>query len=331
MRRREFIAGLAGAAMAWPFAAHAQQRALPVIGFLDSGSPDPNSNVVTSFLRGLAESGFVEGQNVAIEFRWANNHLDALPRLAADLVGRRVAVIVATGSPVSVYAARTATSTIPIVFAMDVDPVKYGLVDSLNRPNGIMTGISFLTSQLAGKQLNLLLELTPQATTVAYLSGPSNAPIFQDLRSKMLSAAQALGRQIVVLESRGDLDLDVAFATLVERHAGALIVGTFTSFEEPHSRQKIIELAARHKVPTMYPSPIYPLGGGLMSYSADIVRVYRQLGVDYVGRILKGTKPADLPVQQPTKFELVLNLRTANALGLTIPETLLATADEVIQ
>jgi putative tryptophan/tyrosine transport system substrate-binding protein len=329
MRRREFIAGL-GWAAAWPLAARAQQRALPVIGFLDSGSPDPNSNVVTSFRRGLAESGFVEGRNAEIEFRWANNHLDALPRLAADLVARRAAVIVATGSPMSVHAARTATSTIPIVFAMDVDPVKYGLVASLNRPDGTMTGISFLTSQLAGKQLNLLLELIPQATTVAYLSGPSGAPIFEDLRGKMLSAAQALGRQIVVLEARGDLDLDVVFATLVERHAGALIVGTFTSFEEPSSRQKIIELAARHKVPTMYPSPIYPLAGGLMSYSADIVRVYRQLGVDYVGRILKGTKPADLPVQQPTKFELVLNLKTAKSLGLTIPETLLATADKVI-
>jgi putative tryptophan/tyrosine transport system substrate-binding protein len=302
-----------------------------VIGFLDSGSPDPNSNVVTSFRRGLAESGFIEGQNVAIEFRWANNHLDALPRLAADLVARRAAVIVATGSPVAVYATRTATSTIPIVFAMDVDPVKYGLVSSLNRPDDTMTGISFLTSELAGKQLDLLLELIPQATTVAYLSGPSDAPISKDLRSKMLSAAQALGRQIVVLEARGDLDFDAAFATLIERDAGALIVGTFTSFEEPRSRQKIVQLAARHKVPAMYPSPIYPLGGGLMSYSADIVRVYRQLGVDYVGRILKGAKPADLAVQQPIKFELVINLNTAKALGLTIPETLLATADEVIQ
>jgi putative tryptophan/tyrosine transport system substrate-binding protein len=330
MQRREFIAGLGGAAI-WSLAAWAQHRALPVIGFLDSGSPDSNSNEVTSFRRGLAESGFVEGQNVTIEFRWANNNLDALPRLAADLVGRRAAVIVATGSPVSVYAARTATSTIPIVFAMDVDPVKYGLVSSLNRPDDTMTGISFLTSELAGKQLNLLLELIPQATTVAYLSGPADAPISKDLRSKMLSAAQALGRQIVVLESRGDLDLDVAFATLVERHAGALIVGTFRSFEEPRSRQKIVELAARHKVPAMYPSPIYPLGGGLTSYSADIPRVYRQLGVDYVGRILKGAKPADLPVQQPTKFELVINLNTAKTLGLTIPEPLLATADEVIQ
>jgi putative tryptophan/tyrosine transport system substrate-binding protein len=303
MRRREFIAGLG--TTAWPLAAWGQQRALPLIGFLDSGSPDVNSNEVNSFRRGLAESGFAEGQNVAIEFRCANNSLDALPRLAADLVGRRTAVIVATGSPVSVYAARTATSTIPIVFAMDVDPVKYGLVPSLNRPDDTMTGISFLTSELAGKQLNLLLELIPQATTVAYLSGPSDAPIFKDLRSKMLSAAQALGRQIVVLEARGDLELDAAFETLIERDAGALIVGSFTSFDEPRSRQKLIELAALHKVPTMYPSSIYPLGGGLMSYSADIMRVYRQLGVDYVGRILRGAKAADLPVQQPTKFELV--------------------------
>jgi putative tryptophan/tyrosine transport system substrate-binding protein len=194
-----------------------------------------------------------------------------------------------------------------------------------------MTGISFLTSVLAGKQLNLLLELVPQTTTVAYLSASSRAPVSKDLRDNILAAVQALGRQPIVLEAGSVIDLDAAFATLTDQHAGALVVGAFTSFEEPLARQKIIELAARHKVPTIYPSPIYTLYGGLMSYSADLERVYRQLGVDYVARVLKGTKPADLPVQQPTKFKLVINLKTAKALGLTIPETLLATADEVIQ
>ncbi len=331
MRRREFIAGLGGTAAAWPLAASAQQPALPVVGYLGLAAPDPNSSAVTSFRRGLADSGFAEGQNIKFEFRWANNDVRRLPALAAELVSRQVAVIVATGSPASVLAAKAATSTIPIVFATVVDPVEYGLVASLNRPSSTATGISFLTSALAGKQLNLLLEMIPQAMTVAYLSGPSTAPVFEDLRSNMLAAAQALGRQIVVLESRRDLDLDVAFATLIERHAGALIVGGFTSLAEPSSRQKIIELAAHHMVPTMYPSRIYPLGGGLMSYSADVDAAYRQLGVDYVARILKGTKPADLPVRQPTKFELIINLKTAKALGLTVPEILLATADKLIE
>jgi putative tryptophan/tyrosine transport system substrate-binding protein len=299
MRRREFMAGL-GSAAAWPLAVRAQQPALPVIGYLGLAAPDPNSPAVTSFRRGLADSGFAEGQNVMFEFRWANNDVRRLQALAAELVRRRVAVIVATGSPALVLAAKAATSTIPIVFATAVDPVKYGLVASLNRPNGTATGISFLTSALAGKQLDLLLEMIPQAMTVAYLSGPSTAPVFEDLRSSMLSAAQGLGRQIVVLESRRDHDLDVAFATLVERQASALIVGGFTSLAEPPSRQKIIELAAHHMIPTMYPSRVYPLGGGLMSYSADVDAAYRQLGADYVGRILKGTKPADLPVRQPT-------------------------------
>jgi putative ABC transport system substrate-binding protein len=328
MRRRQFIAGLGGAAV-WPLAAHAQQRPVPVVGFLGAGSPNPTSPLITSFRRGLAEGGFIEGQTVAIEYRWARNRLDELPRLAVDLVRRGTAVIVAVGSPISVHAARTATSTIPIVFAMAVDPVKYGLVDSFNKPNGTMTGISSLSSILAGKQLNLLLELVPRTATVAYLSGSSSAPVFKDLRDNMLAAAQALGRPLIVLEAAGVNDLDAAFATLADQHAGALVVGAFTSLED--SRQKVIELAARHKVPTIYPSPIYPLDGGLMSYSADLVRVYHQLGLDYVARVLKGTKPEDLPVQQPTKFDLVINLKTAKALGLTIPETLLATADEVIQ
>jgi putative tryptophan/tyrosine transport system substrate-binding protein len=209
--------------------------------------------------------------------------------------------------------------------------VKWSVVASLNRPGGTATGISVLTSELAGKQLNLLLELAPRTTTIGYLSGPTRAPVFEDLKSNMLSAAQALGREMVVLPAISDQDLEAAFANLVQRHAGALIVGSFTNLAQPRSRQKIIELAALHKVPTMYPNSIFPFGGGLMSYSADMMAVYRQLGRDYVGKVLKGTKPADLPVQQPTKFELVINLKTARALGLSIPETLLATADKVIE
>jgi putative ABC transport system substrate-binding protein len=333
MRRRELIAALGAAASSplWPRAVAAQQRTRPVVGYLDLGSPSQDSPLLTSFRRGLAEAGFIDGQNVTFEYRWADNRLDELPRLAAELVRRAPAVIVAVGSPISAHAARTATSTIPIVFAMDVDPVKYGLVDSFNRPNGTMTGISFLSSVLAGKQLDLLLELVPQTTTVAYLSGSSSAPVFKDLRDNIVAAAQALGRRLIVLEARSEIDLDAAFSTLIERQAGALVVGAFTSLEEPLSRQKIIELAARRKVPTMYPSPTYPRDGGLMSYSADLIRVYHQLGVDYVARVLKGAKPADLPVQQPTKFELLINLKTAKALSLAIPETLLATADELIQ
>jgi putative ABC transport system substrate-binding protein len=333
MRRREFI-GTLGAAASSPLWAHvvtAQQRALPIVGFLNSGSPAPNSPLVASFRGGLAEAGFIEGRNVAIEYRWANNSLDELPPLATDLVRRGTAVIVATGSPISVHAARTATSTIPIVFATAVEPVKYGFVDSFNKPNTTMTGISFLASVLAGKQLNLLLEVVPTTPMVAYLSGSSRAPVFGDLKADILSAAQALRRRLIILEADSEPDFDAAFATLAEQHAGALIVGAYTSLQEPLIRQKIIELAARHKIPAIYPSPLFPLDGGLMSYSADLARVYHQLGADYVARILKGAKPADLPVQQPTKFELLINLKTAQALGLTIPETLLATADEVIQ
>jgi putative ABC transport system substrate-binding protein len=330
MRRREFIAGLGGA-VTWPLAARGQQPKMPVIAYLDLGFPAPNAPVIASFLRGLAESGFVEGQNVKLEFRWANTNPTLLPGLAADLVGRKPAVIVARGSPASVLAAKAATSTIPIIFETSVDPVKWWLVASLNRPGGNATGISVLTSELAGKQLSLLLELTPKTAAIAYLSGPTGAPVFEDLKNGMLSAARALGREMFVLPAVSNLDLEAAFATLIERHADAIIVGSFTNLSQPPRRQKIIELAAHYKVPTMYPSRIYPLDGGLMSYSADMIAVHRQLGRDYVGKVLKGADPADLPVQQPTKFELVINLKTAEALGLTIPETLLATVDEVIQ
>jgi putative ABC transport system substrate-binding protein len=328
--RREFIAVLGGAT-AWPLAARAQQAGAPLIGFLDFGAPAPNSPTLNAFRQGLAEAGYIDGQNVMIEFRWANNNSSLLPGLAADLVRRQAAVLVATGSPGSALAAKAATSTIPIVFVSGADPVRYGLVASLNRPGGTITGMSLLGSELAGKSLNLLLELIPQATTIAYLSGPSNSLVFEDLTRNMLAAARALGREIVVLEVRNELDFEPAFATVAERRAGVLIVGGYTVFSNPRVRDKIVGLAARHKIPTMYPGRAYVVNGGLMSYGADTVGVYRQLGVNYVGEILKGAKPADLPVQQPTKFELVINVKTAKALGLEIPPALLVQAEEVIE
>jgi len=323
MRRREFIAGL-GSAAAWPLAAGAQEP-MPLVGFLYLGNRFGN---LPAFRQGLAEAGFVEGKNVKFEFRGSANNGD-LPALAVELVDKRPAVIVATTSLPAVLAARAATSIVPIVFATSLDPLKYGFVTSLNRPLGNMTGISFLSSELVGKRLNLLLELAPQAKKFAYLSATAAAPIFEDLRSRTVAAGQALGREIVVLEIQSDLDLEPAFATLVEQGAGAVMVGDFAILAGVSDH--IIALAARHNVPTIYPARFYSAAGGLISYSADLADAHRQLGAQYVGRILKGAKPSDLPVQQPTKFELVINLKTAKALGLTIPETLLATADEVIQ
>jgi len=332
IRRREFILTLGGAAASWPLAARAQRPAMPVVGFLNFGLPAPtNSPELTAFRRGLAEAGYVEGQNVTFEFRWAHTEHSALPELAAELVRRQAAVIVATGSPTAVLAAKAATSTVPIVFAMSVDPVKYGFVDSFNRPSGNVTGMALLNSELVGKRLSLLLELAPQSTTVGYLSAPIGAPLFEDLTGKTLAAAQALGREIVVLEAKRDADFTAAFATIAERQAGALLVGNFTTFGDARHVQMIVELAAHHKIPTVYPSRLYTSFGGLMSYSPDFIDVNRQLGVQYVGRILKGAKPADLPIQQPTKFELVINLKTARSLGLTIPPGVLAIADEVIE
>jgi putative tryptophan/tyrosine transport system substrate-binding protein len=331
MRRREFIFTLGGAAAAWPLAAVGQQPATPVIGFLSLGSPDPKAASRTAFQQGLADAGYVLGQNAAIEFRFANNQPSLLPRLASDLADRKVAVIVATGSPYAALAAKAATSTIPIVFAVAEDPVRYGLVTSLSRPGGTATGMTFLSAELVGKRLNLLLELLPKATTIAYLSGPSISPIFEDRKSEILAAARAVAREIIVVEVRG-FDFEAAFATLVEQGADALIVGNFSFFFNPlRNRDQILELAARHKIITIYPNRMYVAHGGLMSYDSDSMAVVRQLGSHYVGRILKGAKPADLPVQQPIKFELAINLKTATALGLTVPEKLLALADEVIE
>jgi putative ABC transport system substrate-binding protein len=332
MRRRDFITLLGGAAASWPLAARAQQRAMPVIGYLSLAAGPPNYGLYDrAFLEGLAQTGYIPGRNLAIEFRGANFQTSMLPRLAADLVAHKVAVIVTTDGVSATLAAKAATSTTPIVFMLNEDPIEYGLVVSFNRPGDNVTGVTFLNTELMPKRLNLLLELVPQATTVGYLCPPSNAPIVQDRRIRdMLAAGRALGRKIVVLEVRR-LDFEAAFATLVEQGVGALVVGNYTLFSGNLSnRNRILELALRHKVPTMYTCRCYSGNGGLMSYGANTAEQVRYAGL-YTGRILKGEKPADLPVIQPTKFELVINLKSAKALGLIVPPTLLAIADEIIE
>ena len=326
-RRREFIALIGGAAAAWPLAARAQQPAMPVIGFLGLGSPRPMGRLVAAFRQGLAKAGYVEGQNVAIEFRWADFSQSArLPALAAELVHRQVAVIFTGGFGGPAFAAKAATSTIPIVFAYGGDPVKGGLVASLSHPGGNVTGVTAINAELVSKWLSLAGDLVPQATTVGFFSGDSSYLAYEDRKSQILAAARALGRQVIILETRSDLDYEAAFKTLVQREAGALIVGAFAF----RNSNEILALAARYKIPTIYPRRDYVEAGGLMSYAADYADTYRQAGV-YTGRILAGAKPADLPVMLATKFELVINLKTAKALGLEISPTLLATAHEVIE
>jgi len=328
MQRRAFITLLGGAAAAWPLTAHAQQTAMPVIGFLGLGSPRPMGRLVAAFRQGLAKAGYVEGQNVAIEFRWADFSQSArLPALAAELVHRQVAVIFTGGFGGPAFAAKAATSTIPIVFAYGGDPVKGGLVASLSHPGGNVTGVTAINAELVSKWLSLAGDLVPQATTVGFLSGDSSyLAFYEDQKSQILAAARALGRQVIILETRSDLDYEAAFKTLVQREAGALIVGP-SPFRNTN---EILALAARYKIPTIYPRRDYVEAGGLMSYAADYADTYRQAGV-YTGRILAGAKPADLPVMLATKFELVINLKTAKALGLEISPTLLATAHEVIE
>ena len=325
-KRRDFITLLGGAA-AWPLAARAQQPAMPVVGFLGSGSPQPMGRLVAAFRQGLAKAGYVEGQNVAIEFRWADFSQSArLPALAAELVHRQVAVIFTGGFGGPAFAAKAATSTIPIVFAYGGDPVKGGLVASLSHPGGNVTGVTAINAELVSKWLSLAGDLVPQATTVGFFSGDSSYLAYEDRKSQILAAARALGRQVIILETRSDLDYEAAFKTLVQREAGALIVGPFAF----RNTNEILALAARYKIPTIYPRRDYVEAGGLMSYAADYADTYRQAGV-YTGRILAGAKPADLPVMLATKFELVINLKTAKALGLEISPTLLATAHEVIE
>jgi putative ABC transport system substrate-binding protein len=326
MRRREFIVVVGSAAAGWPFAARAQRAAMPVIGFLHGASSEGYEPMATSFRQGLKETGYVDGKNVAIEFRWADGHYDQLPAMAADLVRRQVAVMVAGGTPAA-FAAKAATSTIPTVIIVGVDPVQLGLVGSLNRPGGNVTGLAVLTVLLEAKKLELLHELLPTATAVALLVNPTNV-LSESETKDVQDAARSLGLHLHVLNASTESQIDAAFGALAELRATALIVsvdGFLTN-----SRGQIVALATRYAVPAVYGVRDFVTAGGLMSYGTDLVDVYRQQGV-YAGKILQGARPADLPIQQVTKVALVINLKTAKTLGLTFPTTLLGRADEVIE
>jgi putative ABC transport system substrate-binding protein len=326
MRRREFMTLLGGTA-AWPLAARAQQPAVPVIGYLYAGMPETSSQLVMAFLNGLQEVGYVEGQNLAIEYRWAENQFDRLPALAADLVRRQVAVIFAVGGNPPAFAAKAATATIPIVFLTGSDPVNFGLVTSLNHPGSNVTGVTLFTSLLVGKRMELLRRLVPTAVTVAFLVNPNNSNAEPDTAAAQ-AAARSLGQRLVVLSAATENDIDAAFGTLVQQRADALFVNTDVFFLA--QRNKLVALAARYAVPTIHDLREYAAAGALASYGTDLGDAYRQGGT-YVGKILKGEKPANLPVMQPTRFNLVINLKAAKALGVEIPPMLLALIDEVIE
>ena len=323
--RRELLAAIGGAAAAWSSAARAQQPAMPVVGFLRSASLADVAHLVAAFRRGLQETGYTEGQNVAIEYRSAEDHLDRLPALVDDLIRRSVAVIV--GNHNAALAAKAATTAVPIVVVTGADPVRDHLVASLNRPGANVTGVSFLANELGPKRLDLLRQLVPNATTIAMLVNPGS-PDTEAERRDVQAAAQAISQQLIILDVNSEREIESAFTVLMQRRAGALLAGT-GAFTNSH-RKRIVALAAKHAIPTIYSLREYVTAGGLMSYAASITDAYRQAGI-YAGRILRGEKPADLPVMQSTKIELVINLKTAKALGLAIPDKLLALADEGIE
>jgi len=327
LRRRQFLTLLSGTAAAWPLAARAEQPTLPIVGYVHADSPQTVLGLLGAFREGLGETGYVEGQNVAIEYRWAENDLSRIPELVADLVRRRVAVIATPGSSAAALAAKAATSTIPIVFSLGLDPVQLGLVASLSRPGGNITGVNSMSNELVAKRLGLLHELLPTATRFAVLVNPKN-PTTESLKKDVEVAAAAIGPQIEFFTASTGVDIDTAFVSLVQRRADALLVHPDNLFI--NRRIQLTTLAARHAVPAIYPLRPDAEAGGLMSYGTKLADAHRQAGV-YTGRILKGAKPADLPVVQPTKFEFVINLQTAKTIGLTVPPTLLARTDEVIE
>ena len=327
MRRRDFIKVIAGSAVPWPLAAHAQQPALPVVGFVNVASAKDYEPRLSAFLKGLSETGYVDGRNVAIEYRWAENQSDRLPAMVADLVRRQVAVIAATGTQAAV-AAKAATTTIPIIFELGSDPVRLGLVASINRPSGNVTGVTNANVGIAPKLLQMLHELLPTARIMALLVNPAEPALAETYTKEVQAAARALGLELHVLNASTEGDFDGVFAKLIQLRAGGLVIGGGAYFTS--RTEQLAALSVRHAVPAIYYNRRFAVAGGLLSYGADSTDAYRLAGI-YTGRVLKGDKPADLPVQQATKVELYINLKTAKALGLTIPNTLIGRADEVFE
>ena len=327
MRRREFISLIGGVAATWPLAAQAQQPTLPVVGFVNMASAKDWAPQSSAFLKGLSEAGYVDGRNVVIEFHWAEGRIDRLPAMMADLIHRQVAVIAATTTEAAI-AAKAATTTIPIVFEMGGDPVQLGLVPSLNRPGGTVTGVTNSNQQLATKRLQLLHELVPTARVIALLVNPANPTVTEASTKEMQAAAPGFGLELHVLNASTERDFDGAFAKVIQLRAGGLVIGPDPFFTS--QREQLAALALRHAVPTIYQTRGFAVAGGLLSYGADVAEAYRLTG-NYTGRVLKGDKPADLPVQQATKVEMYINLKTAKALAITVPNTLIGRADEVIE